>query len=213
MSSERRCIVDTSVLLYFLLVEKDALLLDLLANPIAVPLAVYDPDDRGLPAEALRHSDLLSEMHQAIRHYEVVARTGGQPPVLLERVQRVHELFDSGHLHVVEMTNEELEVSADLQSRSGVRAYGLKAPLGPGESACVAIAWKRSWTIVTDDEAALVVLDRIHGGKRNYPYERIRKLLIRAGESRHITKETANLLHHQMCDLGFWDRGTPFPPS
>lgn len=132
---------------------------------------------------------------------------------MLERVQRVHELFDSGHLHVVEMTNEELEVSADLQSRSGVRAYGLKAPLGPGESACVAIAWKRSWTIVTDDEAALVVLDRIHGGKRNYPYERIRKLLIRAGESRHITKETANLLHHQMCDLGFWDRGTPFPPS
>ena len=198
-------------LLYFLLVEQDALLRELLPNPIAVPLTVYDPDDRALPQEALRHSDLLSEMHQSEKHYEAGARANGEPPILFERVQRVHGLFDAGHLHVVEMTNEERDVSADLQSRAGARVYGLRAPLGPGEAACVAIAWKRSWTIVTDDDAALVVLDRLHGGKRNYPYERIRKLLIRAGESRRITKKAANTLHQQMRDLGFWDTGIPFP--
>ncbi len=57
MSSERASIVDTVVLLYFLLVGQDALLRRLLGDPLRVPLAVYDPEERALLPEVLRRSE------------------------------------------------------------------------------------------------------------------------------------------------------------
>jgi len=81
--------------------------------------------------------------------------------------------------------------------------------LGPGEAACVAIAIERGWTIATDDADAFKVLDRLQGGQ-SYPYERIRKLLIRVADEGRISREEANRLHDEMCSLGFWDSGRPF---
>ena len=106
------------------------------------------------------------------------------------------------------MTPEELLLAAQLQS-SNASAHGLKVGLGPGEAVCVAISYVRKWTIATDDADALKVLDRRHGG-RNYTYERIRKLLVRATDEGHISREEANRLHNEMRALGFWDSGQPF---
>lgn len=212
MSSEDRCIVDTVVPLYFLLVGEEDLLCDLLGTPIRVPIAVYDPDDRSLPPEAMRRSEYLSEMRQSARHYEVAATADIASRVSLERVRRVDDLFDGERLTVVEMSETEARLAAELQSREGVAGAGLRAALGPGESACVAIAWERAWTIVTDDDAPLGVLDHLHG-ERSYPYERIRKLLIRAATEKRLSKSQANELHAEMVELGFWDAGTPFPDS
>ena len=52
MSSDDKHIIDTVVLLYFLLVGEEELLCTLVGTPLQVPLAVYDPEDRNLPLAA-----------------------------------------------------------------------------------------------------------------------------------------------------------------
>ncbi|MGE0600641.1 MAG: hypothetical protein AB7J35_05270 [Dehalococcoidia bacterium] len=205
MSSERPSILDTVVLLYFLLVGREALLTRLLGAgaPLRVPLAVYDPEERSLSPEALRHSDLLSEMRQATRHYEVAARSDPAAGELLERVRRVDFLYDGAALEVVELSADERLLAARLQSRRTAAEYGIRVPLGPGEAACVAIAFTRGWTIATDDNAALTALGALYG--HDYPYERIRKLLVRAAEEGLVDRAEAREIHDQMRQLGFWD--------
>lgn len=209
-SPDQETVLDTVVLMYFLLVGEGNLLAELLGDPLRAPRAVYDPEDRGLPEEAMRHIDLLSEMRQAVSHYETNARLSDIDPGLVDQIRHVDDLFDSGNMTVVDMSEDERAFAAALQSRDGIAGYDLRVPLGPGEAACVAIAWKRGWKIATDDTAALKVLEKLHGG-HTYPYERIRKLLVRAAEMGHITKERANEIHAEMRDLGFWDSGIPFP--
>lgn len=208
MSSDNDHIIDTVVLLYFLLAEQEDLLCALLGQPLQVPYAVYDPEDRIPPTDSVSRSELLSEMRQAVRHYQRVTKTGGDTEPLL-RVRRVDLLYDDGRLVPVAMTQEEYLLAARLQS-TDTTDYGIRIPLGPGEAACVAISWKRSWTVVTDDSDAFKVLDKLHGN-REYRYERIRKLLIRAANEGHVTREEANDIHARMCSQSFWDSERPFP--
>lgn len=210
MSSDRTHILDTVVLLYFLLVGEHELLLNLLGSPLHVPLAVYDPSDRSISGHASHRTDLLSEMRQAVLHYETTVLSGAAHRILLDRVRRVDRLYDKTQLTTIAMTDTESGLAARLQSRSEALRYGLRVPLGAGEAACVAIAWERSWTIATDDSAALIALDRLHG-ERTYAYERIRKLLVRAADDAWISKARANDIHSEMRNVGFWDSGVPFP--
>lgn len=209
MSSDEPCILDTVVLLYFLLVERFDLLRELVGTSLRVPLAVYDPEDRELSEEAPGRSELLSEIRQCVRHYQVLVRTDKSGQALLDRVRRADLLFDDGDLETVAMTDAELTTAAVLQSRDPLGQYGIRVPLGAGEAACVAIAHHRSWTIATDDDDALTVMHNLHEG-RTYRYERIRKLLIRAGTTKRITRTEANQIHTEMRALGFWDSGKPF---
>ena len=214
MLSEGSHIVDTVVLMYFLLVGRETLLADLMGRPLQVPFAVYDPEGRKLPEGASPRSELLSEMRQAVRHYEVAAEAAAESESSdheiesFNRIKRIDDLYDEGCLFTVAMTSEELLLAARLQSNDS-SAHGLKVGLGPGEAACVAISYTRGWTIATDDADALKVLDRLHAGG-DYPYERIRKLLVRAADEGHISREEANRLHDEMRTLGFWDSGQPF---
>lgn len=203
MSSEQPSILDTVVLLYFLLVGQEALLTRLLGEPLRVPLAVYDPEERSLPPEALRHSDLLSEMRQAIRHYEVAARSDPESSELLARLRRVDSMYEQGKLEVVELGADERTLAARLQSRREAADFRLRVPPGPGEAACVAVAFTRGWTFATDDSAALTVLRTLSGP--DHPYERIHKLLVRAADEGLITRAEAREVHDQMRHLGFWD--------
>ncbi len=72
----------------------------------------------------------------------------------------------------------------------------------------MAIASERRWVIATDDSDALKALHRI---TPRHPYERVRKLLIRAANAGHVTEGEANGIHDDMVRLGFWDRQRPFP--
>ena len=212
--SEDSHIIDTVVLMYFLLVGQERLLAELLGQPLQVPLAVYDPDDRTPQAGTVPRSEFLSEMRQSVRHYESGATYAEEAEVVdheiesFTRIKRVDDLYDEGVLVPVSMTSDERSLAARLQS-SEIANYGLKVALGPGEAACVAISFQRGWTIATDDADALKVLDRLHGAW-DYPYERIRKLLSRAADEGHITRDEANRLHAEMRSLGFWDTGQPF---
>lgn len=192
--------------MYFLLAKQEELLFSLLSEPIAVPLAVHDPGDVDPEGRIVGRADLASEIRQAIRHYEVENKGIDN----IRQLSLVTEFHQSGRLKTVELTTEELRLAATLQTSEGVAQYGLKVALGPGEAACVALAWSRGWTIATDDSDALRVLESLHGN-RAFPYERIRKLLIRAAESGLITRGDANYIHAQMTLHGFWDKEQPFP--
>ncbi len=201
-------IVDTVVLLYFLLVDKIELLCDLIGRPLQVPVAVYDPEDRTSSTGTLPRPELLSEMRRSVRHYELLTASGGDT-VSLRRVAQIDSLYDDAVLKTISMSSQEQGLAAQLQS-TGAGNFGLRIPLGPGEAACIAISLHRGWTIVTDDTDAFRVLDRFHGGS-DYPFERIRKLLIRAAGEHLISALEANRIHAEMRTRGFWDSGIPFP--
>lgn len=214
MLSEGSHIIDTVVLMYFLLVGRETLLGDLLGRPLQVPVAAYDPEDRRPPEGTSPSSELLSEMRQAVRHYEAAAEAAVESESSdheiesFNRIKRIDDLYGEGSLVTVAMTSEELLLAAQLQS-CDASVHGLNVGLGPGEAACVAISHTRGWTIATDDADAFKVLDRLHAG-HDYPYERIRKLLVRAADEGRISREEANRQHDEMRALGFWDSGQPF---
>lgn len=203
-------VTDTVVLMYFLLTDREELLLELLGATIRVPVAVYDPAESNLDMDTRVRSDLLSEMSQAIRHYDVASRTDPAAGQDADRLRRLHSLVESRRIEVVDLTPQERLLAARLQSRRLCQEYGIKVPLGGGEASCVAIAWTRGWTIVTDDQDALRVLKHLNG-EQDFPYERIRKLLMRAATSKLITRGDANLIHSEMRRKGFWDYERPFP--
>ncbi|MYB77470.1 MAG: hypothetical protein F4X83_10330 [Chloroflexi bacterium] len=202
-------IIDTVVLLYFMLTRREQLLLRLLGSPLRVPLVVYDPEEEELPVPALQRAELLSEMRQAIRHYEIRARTSPADKVRFERLRTIDDLHRKGMLETVPLVEDELQLAAELQSREAVSRFTVRTPLGAGEASCVSIAFRRGWTIATDDNDALTVLSELHGSE-DFAYHRIRSLLIRAGNEGLVTRDEANRIHEDMRAEGFWDAGTPF---
>jgi hypothetical protein len=117
-------------------------------------------------------------------------------------------MYEQSKLEVVELSADERTLAARLQSRREAADFRLRVPLGPGEAACVAVAFARGWTVATDDSAALTVLRTLSGP--DYQYERIRKLLVRATEEGLIGVAEAREVHNQMRQLGFWDGGDLF---
>ena len=207
MSSERNHILDTVVFLYFLLAEQEDLLGDLIGWPLRVPFAVYDPDDWAGSLEARPRPELSSELRQAEEHYGNIAFETGDTGAAF-RISKVNRLHAEDRLVVEAMDPVEQRLADELQG-SRARQLGLRASLGPGEAACIAIAFKREWTIVTDDNDALKALSALYGD-RDYSYERIRKLLIRAAVENYITEDEANRIHDSMVSYGFWDSQRPF---
>lgn len=203
------CIIDTVVLLYFMLTQREQLLIRLLGSPLQVPLVVYDPEEERLPEPALQRAELLSEMRQAMRHYEIRARTSPEDKARFERLRTTDALHRKGMLETVSLRDDELRLAAELQGREAVARFSVRTPLGAGEASCVAIAFRRGWTIATDDNDALTVLSELHGGK-DFAYHRIRSLLILAGNEGLVTRDEANRIHEDMRSEGFWDAGTPF---
>jgi hypothetical protein len=202
-------VVDTVVLRYFCFVGRQDLLLALLGSPLAVPRAVFDPDDGDVPEDA------MSEVTRSI----LVQRRTANDPVRLpearaqaarnaERLAAAHEMHGRGQLRVVDLDEGELELFGRLTSTDGARELGLRFPLGVGEAACVALAVARGWVLATDDQDALGALDALDPG---HAYERIRRLLTRAASRGLIGRAEANALHAEMRRLGFRDHTAPFP--
>lgn len=201
--------MDTVVLMYFLLVGREELLFSLIGEPIGLPLAVYDPSENPLLDDPRRRSDLLSEMHQAIRHYAIGSRGDPSSKESLDRLCRIQDIYNTKRIQCVVLSPDEANLAAYLQSHDCLTEFGLKFPLGPGEASCVAIAWLRGVCVATDDNDALHVLEQLHD-HREFPHERIRRLLVRAATSALITRGDANLIHEEMRRHGFWDTGRPF---
>lgn len=205
-------VVDTVVAHYFLLVQEFELLLDLLDEPVVVSRIVYDPEDHPGQAEST-----VSELTRNIRYEHRAARQPGTPgDVRKERLANSRNLsviqdhVDRGKVEVVEMALGELRVFSRLTARHPDPNLDLILPLGAGEAASVAIAVERDYVLATDDTDALTALEHLH---RGHPYERIRRLLMRAAEEGRIPPDEANAVHRRMREHGFRDAGMPFPDA
>lgn len=201
-------VVDTVVLHYFLLADRIELLMELLQPPIGVPRIVYDPDD------AEGSDETVSELRRNIRYEQRIARAADVDRVARDRardqaarLQRIDH-FIGGQIDVLDLTHDELDILARLTAQPPEASLGLIVPLGAGEAACIAVALGRQRVLATDDNDALRVLQKLH---RIHPYERIRRLLIRASNAGLISEKEANKIHMQMRDAGFWDSTAPFP--
>ncbi len=203
-------VVDTVVVHYFLLTGQFELLLSLLDAPVVVSRIVYDPDD---------HPDMpdasVSEITANVRYERRLARQPGTPTDIredrladAEALSALEQHVETGRIGIVDMTDPELDLFSRLTSRAPEPDLGLVLPLGAGEAASIAIAVERGYILATDDTDALRALEALRAG---HPYERIRRLLVRAADEERITQGQANELHFEMRDHGFWDTGIPFP--
>jgi predicted nucleic acid-binding protein len=206
-------VIDTVVLMYFLMVDEVELLLDLLGDPIAVPRVVFDPDEP--PPAEVEDADTLCEISRSIEHHRRVsqdpARNGDARQTAARNADRLATmagLHERGHVVVLDLTAGELELLGRLTSRETCGEFGLRFPLDAGEAACLALAVSQELTLATDDTDALTAVKSHAPG---HPYERIRRLLIAAGERGVRTKLEANEIHERMRRLGFWDATMPFP--
>lgn len=206
--SSPKSVVDTVVLRYFLLVGRADLLVTLLGAPLGVPRVVYDPDDGNAPL------DFKSELRRSVAEQ----RRRGSDAALerdvrelsrlrADRLEVADKLYLDGQLVVIDHTPDELGLVGQLTSPSGCKAFNLRFPLDPGEAACLAIGVQRSLVVATDDNDALKARESFASPPS---YERIRRLLVRAVTEKLITKATANGLHDEMREHGFWDSTPPF---
>lgn len=210
MSFEGEHIIDTSVLSNFLLVGGADLLMKLLGTPLQVPLAVYDSDEIGKRHQAGSLGEGLSEIGKGILHFTHRQREDGNGLAEdLERISEVDLLYNSGQLVTIELMSEERDLFIALNTGAAMAEFGFRGVIGAGESACIAIAYFRRWTIATDDNLAHKVMRQLSGG--DYSYERTRKLLVRAADENLISKSEANRLHSEIVNKGFWDKELPFP--
>jgi hypothetical protein len=208
-SESPNSVVDTVVLRYFLLGGSVDLLVSLLGAPLGVPRIVFDPDEGDVPDAA------RSEITRSVSYQQRVAVDPARDTTERQDASRkaaqlaaVAEMHEADELVILDMTDAELRIASQLVSPSGCKAFGLKFPLGPGEASCIAIGTTRDLVVATDDADALRALRTI---APNHPYERIRKLLMRAVGTNTISEVEANQLHAQMRRLGFWDTTSPFP--
>jgi hypothetical protein len=203
------CVVDTVVLLYYLLVGEADLLVDTLGAPLGTPRVVYDPDEGDVPDAARSEMTRSITFHRSVATdptHDALARDRGA--VNTKRLSAITELYSTDKLAVIDLSSDELEIVGRATSPTGCRTYGLPFPLSTGEAACLAIALIRDIPLVTDDGDALRAL---RNTRSNHPYQRIRKLLIQSTEQGRITSRRANAIHREMTDLGFWDSTLPFP--
>lgn len=208
-SEEPRCVVDTVVLRYFLVVDEMPLLVDLLGTPLGVPRIVFDPEE-----EPETPDDARSEITRSVSYQLKVSRDPARDPMsradAVLHAQRLGEIggeHRAGRVVVLDLDDEERALFARLTSPRTCKDFGLRFPLDPGEAACLAFAVNRGLVLATDDADALRALEHHRPG---HPYERIRRLLARAADSGLCTRERANEIHAAMQLAGFWDREAPF---
>ncbi len=152
-------ICDTVVVHYFVAVGRFELLAGVLGGAVHVPTAVFDPDeDTDLADEA------LSELRRGLKFHQRQSADTKIPDqrrkrsvAALPHFRKLDDHAADGSLHAVPLTGAELSQFAQLRTLEHVRQFGLKAPLGRGEAAMLAIAASRGWGYATDDNDAVTV--------------------------------------------------------
>jgi predicted nucleic acid-binding protein len=203
-SRESDVVADTVVVNYFVSVGAFDLLADILGGVVAVPRAVFDPDEPNDVADAA-----VSELRAGLRLHRRRAGDERIPAVLRQRSDRalphletLPALAASGRLVALELSDNELRLFAELRSVDYVQQFARVAGLGRGEAAALAIALTRGYRLATDDQDAIEVARAIDP---DLPIHRIRALLLRAVERKLVIRSEAEALHEAMIDAGFWD--------
>lgn len=205
-SPEQPVVFDTVVINYFLAVGEIQLLADLWGGSLLVPRAVFDPDEDDAGRE-----EGMSELRRGLHLHGRRCEDTGAPSELRARSERalpefekVPDLFRLGTLRVVDLSDQELTMYAQLRDSATVRRYGVLVGLGPGEAAVLAICSRRGWLPATDDNDAIRVAERLLPGVKPL---RIRALLHLAVDGGLVELNRARTIHETIRDLEFWDAG------
>lgn len=182
---------NTTPTRYFAITDQIDLLIAVCGDTLRVPRSVLDPDeDPDGPA------DLLSEIGASMRFY--AKRAVGAEAI--ERWFRLNDLRTRSNISVIEMTEQEMERFAELQSREIQRQFGLGARLGRGESAVIAIAEARGWVAAIDDWEAREVLHHVSPGTTMITSREIVRAAVYIGM---IDTGEGDTLYQEMLDLGY----------
>lgn len=204
--AEEPVVCDTVVVNYFLAVGRIEILADAVGGSALVPRAVFDPEEPdGIGEEA------LSELRRGLRLHERRARDPEVEDLLRARSQRalphfqqLPELARSGLLQVTDLSNDELELYVRFRDPHFTIEFEVPTGLGSGEAAVLALAQSRGWRVATDDQDAIKVGTGVIRGFRPL---RIRSLLKLAVDARLVTLSEARMIHREMKEAGFWDKG------
>ncbi|MDD5672774.1 MAG: DUF3368 domain-containing protein [Chitinivibrionales bacterium] len=104
------------------------------------------------------------------------------------RLALVDSLLKQNHFDCITLTAPEHTRYADLI-----------ANLGKGEASCIAAAWARGWTVVTDDRAA-----RGHGAEMGLAVTGTIGILKAACREKQVTASVADHILQAMIDNGFY---------
>jgi hypothetical protein len=209
-SAPPRSVVDTVILRYFALVEETDLLVQLLGEPLGTPRIIYDDHETPQLPDNARSEITRSVAYQQRASTDAARDQGAQSQAArnADRLAVISSLHQSGRLIILDLDEEELRLVGRLTSPVGCKDFGLRFALDPGEAACLAIAASRRLVLATDDTDALRALEQHSPG---HPYERIRKLLIRAGDGGLCSPEHANEIHRENAALRFLGQKGAFP--
>lgn len=152
-SPQPEYVVDTTALRHFTLIGQAQLLIGVLGGTLRVPREVFDPDEALDSPEAL-----LSEIGRTIRYVSGPRYTD---PDRNDHMTRLTALRTERAINILDLTDDELTVAAQLSSRATQRQLGLAGHLGAGEAAVMAIAMSRGWCAVIDDGAARHALQHL----------------------------------------------------
>lgn len=180
-------ICNTTPVRHFAVVGQFDLLARILGGTVKVPRQVLDPDE-----DPDGVASLLSEIGQTERYLARRARE-------IERWSRLRALRQRHDLEVIDLTQDELGVFTEVQSRQFAQELGLAA-LGAGEAAVIAIASERSWAAVLDDAAARKAL--AHKSPATDVWTS-RELLRCAAGQRYITSDAAESIYLEMREAGY----------
>ncbi len=206
--AEPEVICDTVIVNYFLAVGRFDLLRNVLGGTVFVPRVVFDPEEPPDTPELL-----LSELRRGLRHHgrravdqRISARLRIRSQRVLPHFQTLDRLASSGHLSVVDLTDEELVTYARLRESAYVRRFEATAGLGRGEAAALAVAEARGSRVATDDDDAFKVGSKMIEGFRHV---RMHEFLRQAAKDRIVPIATARQIHREMVEMGFWGKVQP----
>jgi predicted nucleic acid-binding protein len=201
-------VCDTVVVNYFLVTGRFTLLTGVLGGVVRVPTAVFDPgEDEKLADSALSELRRGSRLHERrAQDVRLPRRIRDKSATVLPHFQKLDEYCTDGSLVAIALAAAELNRYAQIRDRRYVRQFGVKAELGRGEAAMLALASARSWGYATDDDDAIKVGTALMPDVKPW---RIRSLLRECVTQRLCSSDEAKQAHGEMIAHGFWDRGEP----
>ena len=181
---------------------------------IATTEIAYDPDETSYGSPISPDEEALSEIPRMMCYF----RARRSDPRLsqsdrdaaigdFDGLAHVAELYVSGNLEIIGLTDSEMACHSKLASDSSAQEMGLRFAVSPGAASCIAVAIERNLPLATDDKDALKALTVLHS---NHPVLRTQDLLIGAVDDGLISEARAKEFHADMVRRGFWDINPPY---
>jgi predicted nucleic acid-binding protein len=196
---KRDCIIDTSLLSNFVFTGYAHLLQKLVNGPVLISPAVLDPSETLLPFiyTVAPRCEFLKPLHEI--HGDTSETYSAVAPFIQSFALASGSLWQP-----IELTEEELALAHRFSLREiwketrNVDPRFTKRGLGAGEAEACAVAVKRNWTLLIDDQPAIELLG---GLGHSVPHVRTCKLLKHAVDNDYISCEEAmHLFNDEIVD-------------